>query len=106
VIAAGALAALELTDDAELLGRVRELGHRLAAGLERLPHVCTVRGRGLMLACELDVQAPAVARRALLDRRLVVNATGPDTLRLLPPLTISEAEVDEALARLAGALEG
>ncbi len=106
VIAAGALAALELTDDAALLGRVRELGHRLAAGLERLPHVCAVRGRGLMLACELDVQAPAVVRRALLDRRLLVNATGPDTLRLLPPLTIGEGEVDDALARLAGALEG
>ncbi len=106
VTASAALAALDVTDDPALLGRVHELGQRLAAGLERLPHVCSVRGRGLMLACELDVQAPAVARRALLDRRLVVNATGPDTLRLLPPLTIGEAEVDEALARLARALEG
>ena len=65
------------------------IGGRLAAGLERLPHVLAVRGRGLMLACELDVDAPALARRALLEQRLVVNATGPSTLRLLPPLTIS-----------------
>ncbi len=106
VIAAAALAALELTDDRALLARVRELGHILAAGLERLPHVVSVRGRGLMLACELDVQAPAVVRRALLDQRLVVNATGPTTLRLLPPLTIGEGEVDDALARLTAALEG
>jgi acetylornithine/N-succinyldiaminopimelate aminotransferase len=106
VIAAAALAALELTDDPELLGRVRELGQLLAAGLERLPHVLAVRGRGLMLACELDVSAPAVARRALLDQRLVVNATGPSTLRLLPALTITEDDVEEALTRLTVVLEG
>jgi predicted acetylornithine/succinylornithine family transaminase len=106
VVAAAALAALELTDDPLLLERVRELGQRLAAGLERLPGVSSVRGRGLMLACELDVQAPTVARRALLEQRLVVNATGPATLRLLPPLIVSAADVDEALARLARVLEG
>jgi acetylornithine/N-succinyldiaminopimelate aminotransferase len=106
VVAAAALAALDLTDDEALLARVRELGGVLAAGLERLPHVVSVRGRGLMLACELDVQAPAVARRALLEQRLVINATGPTTLRLLPPLTVGAEEISEALARLAGALEG
>jgi acetylornithine aminotransferase/acetylornithine/N-succinyldiaminopimelate aminotransferase len=68
--------------------------------------VLAVRGRGLMLACELDVSAPEVVRRALLDERLVVNATGPTTLRLLPPLTVSEPEVHDALARLAAALGG
>jgi len=105
VIASAALAALEVTDE-HLLERVRELGRRLLAGLERLPHVLSVRGRGLMLACELDVPAPALVRRALLEQRIVVNATGPTTLRLLPPLTIGEAEVDEALARLSAALDG
>ena len=53
-----------------------------------------------MLACELDVPAPAVVRRALLSERLIVNATGPTTVRLLPPLIVSEAEIDEALAAL------
>jgi acetylornithine/N-succinyldiaminopimelate aminotransferase len=105
-VAAGALAALELTDDEQLLARVRELGAQLAAGLERLPHVVSVRGRGLMLACELDVRAPEVVLRALTEQRMVLNATGPATLRLLPPLTIEAVEVDEALVRLAGALEG
>jgi acetylornithine/N-succinyldiaminopimelate aminotransferase len=105
-VASGALAALELTDDPTLLARVRELGDRLAAGLERLAHVVSVRGRGLMLACELDVRAPDVVSRALIEQRLVINATGPTTLRLLPPLTIGEDDVAEALARLAGALEG
>jgi acetylornithine/N-succinyldiaminopimelate aminotransferase len=104
VVCAAALAALELTDDSALLARVRELGLRLADGLARLPHVRSVRGRGLMLACELDVPAPAAALRALLEQRLVVNATGPATMRLLPPLTVSQAEVDDALGRLRQAL--
>jgi acetylornithine/N-succinyldiaminopimelate aminotransferase len=106
VIARAALAALELTDDPELLARVSELGARLAAGAQELPHVLDVRGRGLMVACEVDVPAPEVVRRALLEQRLVVNATGPTTVRLLPPLILSEAEVDEGLRRLAAALEG
>jgi acetylornithine/N-succinyldiaminopimelate aminotransferase len=105
VVATAALAALELTDDRALLGRVRELGGLLADGLARLPHVRAVRGRGLMLACELDVPAAALASRALLEQRLVVNATGPDTLRLLPPLTIAEDQIAEALRRLRALLE-
>jgi acetylornithine/N-succinyldiaminopimelate aminotransferase len=106
VIASAALAALEVTDDAALLEGVRELGQRLADGLERLPHVRSVRGRGLMLACELDVSAPELARRVLLEQGLVVNATGATTLRLLPPLIVGAGEIDDALARLARALEG
>jgi predicted acetylornithine/succinylornithine family transaminase len=105
VIAAAALTALELTDDESLLARVRELGHRFTAGLERLPHVVRVRGRGLMLACDLDVDAPPLVRRALLEQRLVLNATGPVTLRLLPPLVIEQDEVDEALRRLSVVLK-
>jgi acetylornithine/succinyldiaminopimelate/putrescine aminotransferase len=104
VIAGAALAALEVTDDEQLLAGVREVGHLLAAALEALPHVTAVRGRGLMLACELDVPAPALARRALLEQRLIVNATGPTTLRLLPPLTIGSEHVEDAARRLAAAL--
>jgi acetylornithine/N-succinyldiaminopimelate aminotransferase len=106
VVAAAALASLDLIDDPQLLRAVREHGLTLAAGLEHLPHVLAVRGRGLMLTCEIDIPAPEVVRRALLEQQLVVNATGPSTVRLLPPLTVSAGEIEEALARLARALEG
>ena len=106
VIAAAALAALELTDDEVLLAAVRERGLQLVAALERLPHVRAVRGRGLMLACELDVGAPEVVRTALVRERLVVNATGPTTVRLLPPLTVTGDDVEEGARRLGVALEG
>jgi predicted acetylornithine/succinylornithine family transaminase len=101
VIAQAAHAALDVLDDATLLERVRELGTRLQEALRELPGVLTVRGRGLMVAADIDRSAPDVVRRALLEQRLVVNATGPQTLRFLPPLVIGEREVDDAVERLA-----
>src|SRR3954468_8544656 len=100
VVCAAGNAVLDILDEA-LLSRVRDLGERLRAGLAELPGVATVRGRGLMNAFDLaEGGAPELVRRALLEERLVLNATGPATVRLLPPLVIGEAEVDDALARL------
>jgi acetylornithine/N-succinyldiaminopimelate aminotransferase len=91
-------------DDDALLASVRSLGARLTDGLLRLPGVESVRGRGLMIAAELSRDdAPDLARRALLEQRLILNATGPSTLRFLPPLIVSPPEIDDALGRL-GAL--
>jgi acetylornithine/N-succinyldiaminopimelate aminotransferase len=104
VACSAALAAFDVTDDPALLAGVRELGAALAEGLRELPHVIDVRGRGLMLAARLDLDAPAVVRRALLEQRLVLNATGADTVRMLPPLTITAAHVEDALGRLGAAL--
>jgi predicted acetylornithine/succinylornithine family transaminase len=103
VVASAALVALEICSDPDLLVRVGTLGARFATGLASLPYAASVRGRGLMLAIDLapDVSAPELARRALLEQRLVVNATGPGTIRFLPPLVAQEGDVDEALARLA-----
>jgi acetylornithine/N-succinyldiaminopimelate aminotransferase len=98
VAVAGANAVLEVVDDDGFLDSVIAKGKRLWGGLEALG-VAGLRGRGLMLGFDVP-DAPSVARRALLDQRLVVNATGPGTIRLLPPLTVAEAEIDEALERL------
>jgi acetylornithine/succinyldiaminopimelate/putrescine aminotransferase len=98
VVAAAANAVLDVVDDAAFLVSVADRGEQLARGLTALG-LEDVRGQGLMLAFELP-EATEVARRLLYEQRLVVNATGPTTIRLLPPLTITEAEVDEALRRI------
>ncbi len=105
VVASAALVALEICSDPALLASVRELGERLGEGLGELPGVTAVRGRGLMVGVDVreGISAPELARRALLEQHLVINATGPHTIRLEPPLIVSEAEIDSALARL-GAL--
>jgi predicted acetylornithine/succinylornithine family transaminase len=101
---AAGLAVLDVIDDEDLLASVRELGERLRHALAELPGVVEVRGRGLMLAFELDPDyrpgAADIVVRALREQRLVLNATGPTTVRLLPPLVIDQAQADDAIGRL------
>ena len=98
VASAAACAVVEAIDD-ELLENVAARGKQLAAGLSELGAVREVRGRGLLLAGVLDGDAGAVVE-ACRERGLLVVTAGPDVLRLLPPLVVSEAEVEEALAVL------
>jgi len=102
VICAAALVALEICSDPALLESVVALGERFAAALEELPFVTSVRGRGLLVGAELvpEVSAVELARRALSEERLVINATGPSSLRMEPPLIVTEAEIDDAVARI------
>ena len=101
VVAAAANAVLDVVTEDGFLDRVRERGDRLAAGLRGLG--LERRGLGLMVGFDLP-DAPEVARRLLLEQRLVVHATGPETIRMLPPLTVSEAEIDDAVSRLGAGL--
>jgi acetylornithine/N-succinyldiaminopimelate aminotransferase len=98
---AAGLAVLDVIDDEALLASVRELGEHLRHAVGELPGVGEVRGRGLMIAFELiEGGAPELVARALTEERLVLNATGPTTVRLLPPLIIDRAQADEAVRRL------
>jgi acetylornithine/N-succinyldiaminopimelate aminotransferase len=101
VIAAAANAVLDVVTGDGFLDAVRERGDQLAGGLRDLG--LKPRGLGLMVGFDLP-DAQDVARRALLEQRLVVHATGPETIRMLPPLTIAADEVDEAVRRLGAAL--
>jgi 4-aminobutyrate aminotransferase-like enzyme len=101
VIAAAANAVLDVVTGDGFLDTVRERSRQLAAGLHDLG--LEPRGAGLMVGFDLP-DAPGLARRLLLEQRLVVHATGPETIRMLPPLTVSAAEVDDALSRLGAGL--
>ncbi len=105
VAAAAALAVLDIVDDPALLRAVRERGGRLREELEALEGVREVRGRGLMLGVGLEEGLDSTAITAdLLERGAIVNAPEPRTLRLLPPLTIEDAQVDLAVALIGESL--
>ncbi len=106
LVTAAGNAALDVIDDPAFLEAVRERGTMLMEGVRELPGVSDVRGAGLMVAAELSTDAPALVKRALLEQHLVLNATGPRTLRFLPPLVVTEAEIAEALGALRVLLSG
>jgi acetylornithine/succinyldiaminopimelate/putrescine aminotransferase len=97
---------LEVMEEIDAPALAEKAGARLASGLALLPGVTSVRGLGLLLGAELaeGVAAPDVVA-ACLEQGLVVNAVTPSTVRLAPPLTVSDAEIDEALAILGRVLE-
>jgi predicted acetylornithine/succinylornithine family transaminase len=86
-----------------LIGQVGRVGRhfekRLRAIAAKYPMIKEVRGAGLMWGLDLTIEgAPIVA--AALKRGVIVNRTAETVIRLLPPLVITEADVDEALSRL------
>jgi predicted acetylornithine/succinylornithine family transaminase len=105
---AAALATLRVIDDEQLMENARVIGERFRTGLRELQAhglVADVRGRGLMIGLDtVGTVARRVVAVARQQQRLLVNATGDSTLRLVPPLSISADEADEAMARLRAAL--
>ena len=87
-----------------LVERVATAGERLRRGLgaiaEANPAVGEVRGAGLMWGMDVTPKVADGMVAAALERGLLVNRTAGTVIRLLPPLTISDADIDEALERL------
>jgi acetylornithine aminotransferase/acetylornithine/N-succinyldiaminopimelate aminotransferase len=93
--------------DSGLLGRIFRVGEHLERALRALAakhaFVKDVRGSGLIWGLELTRDATAVVEEGL-ARGVIVNRTAETVVRLLPPLVVSETEIDDALARLDEAL--
>lgn len=109
-----ALAVLDVMENEQLPNVAEARGQRLRQGLEQIDGVAEVRGMGLMLGVELAAPdttgsgasvglAPLVMQHCL-ERGLLVNAVGDSVLRLLPPLNITEKEIDQALEIIEAAL--
>ena len=107
--AAAACAVLRTIEDDNLVDRAARVGEYLRESLLSLRSdgvpVATVRGRGLMLGLVLDEPIASRAGRAALDSGVIVNPIGDRVLRMLPALTITEEEIDEALRRLRQAFD-
>jgi acetylornithine/N-succinyldiaminopimelate aminotransferase len=85
---------------------VQEVGEYLLEHLEEInsPHIVDVRGRGLMAAIELDIEAAPVIKAGYEHGLLLVNA-GPNTVRFVPPLIVQKSDVDHLIAKLTTILE-
>lgn len=99
VACAAANAAFDLLADTTLHANVKDLGTYISARLARYGDVA---GRGLMIGVELadDIDAKQIVADMLYDQRVIANATGPSTLRFLPPLIATTDDADRALDAL------
>jgi predicted acetylornithine/succinylornithine family transaminase len=103
-----ALTVLAVIESENMLANVQARSAQLSQGLmelkARFPFIQDVRGQGLLLGAELSVEAGAIVTAAR-EQGLMILLAGPRVLRFLPPLNVSESEVNEALALLATVLE-
>lgn len=100
-----ARASLAVLRDEQMIGRADAQGRRVMAALEAaaLPGVVAIRGRGLMIALDLDARAGGARRycEALAAAGLLCKETHDHTIRLAPPLVLSDEEADAMVATLA-----
>ena len=101
VCCAGAISVVERLDDA-LMAQVREKGDYIRAALAGAPGVKGLSGLGLMIGIETEKDAGEILAACLEQGVIVLKAH--EKVRLLPPLNIGMAEIDEALAILKGVL--
>jgi len=103
-----AIATLETIEQDHLLEQTRRISAYIMEKADRLKErfgfIEEVRGRGLMIAIELSLPGKAIVSAAL-EKGLRINCTQETVLRLLPAMTITEAEVDEGFDLLAAAIE-
>ena len=105
VCCAGALSVLEQLDD-DMLSEVKEKGEYLRSLLLELPGVVEVRGMGLMLGAGLREGCNAGALvKAMVESGVLCLTAGHNTIRLLPPLTISREEIDQGVAVMRQVME-
>ncbi|MBI1986832.1 MAG: aspartate aminotransferase family protein [Nitrospinae bacterium] len=100
---AAAVAAVQVLLRGELLENCRKVGSYFLAQLEELkgqyPFVKEVRGKGLMIGMELEVPGGPMVD-ACRERGFLINCTADRVLRFVPPLVITEREVDRLVAAL------
>ena len=110
LMTAAAYAVCKYIIDNDLSAQAAERGRYLEQklrGLEdRYPFIAEVRGKGLIWAIEFDREIAEQVNLACLAEGLLANNVRPNALRLCPPLTVSEEEIDQALAIVERVLAG
>lgn len=99
-----ALAVLDVFEQEHLVENAHKVGEYLAQKLRqmqlRTDHILEVRGRGLMIGVVLDIPHKEVRSRLIHEQHCFTGCAGTNILRILPPLCLTEAQVDDFITRL------
>ena len=105
---AAALAVVRTVLDEDIPGRVRTSGERLISALkaiaDRQSSITEVRGMGMLVAVEFKDEIAGDVLEACVERGLLVNRVRPNALRLMPPLTLTDDDMDKGIAILEEAI--
>ena len=102
---AATLAVLEVLESEQLIPKVGEMEAYLKGSLSIIPGVKEIRGKGLMIGLEMEYPIGSLRRHLLFNEHVFTgNASNPNTLRLLPPLTINPDVIDNFIQRLKSAI--
>lgn len=103
---AAALSVLETIEKEDLIGNVTEVSAYFRELAETLPQVKNIKGRGLMLGLEFDFEVGDLRKKLIYNEHIFTgNASQKNLLRILPPLSVTKADVDVFFAGLKRALE-
>ncbi|MDE5966333.1 MAG: acetylornithine/succinylornithine family transaminase [Lachnospiraceae bacterium] len=105
VCCAAAYAQISEILEKKLAENARETGAYFMQKLAELPHVKEVRGKGLMIGVEFEPEVKCGdVKHACFAHRFLVTATGHNTIRIVPPLTVTKELCDEAIARFSASI--
>ena len=101
---AAALAVIDIFESENLVENAACVGARLIDALRKIDGIKEVRGRGLMIGIDLGRPAKDLRRHLIAVEHVFTGASGTDVIRLLPPLTLTEAQADDFIVRFNRAL--
>ena len=103
---AAGLAVLEAIEKEHLIQNAESMGVYLMDQLKNIPAIVEVRGRGLMVGIDLEEDIKPIRSSLLFDHCIFTgSSSNPKTLRILPPLSISESELDQFVVALKSVLK-
>ena len=96
-----AISVLDIIKDEKLLDNVNQVSNYFMEVIKQIPEVKKVKGRGLMLGVEFDFEVGELRKKLIFDRHIFTGGSNnKNLLRILPPLTISKAQIDEFIKAL------
>jgi acetylornithine aminotransferase len=96
-----AISVLDIIEEEKLIANVNEVSNYFMEEIKQIPEIKKVKGRGLMLGVEFDFEVGELRKKLIFDKHIFTGGSNnKNLLRILPPLTITKAQIDEFIKAL------
>ena len=91
---AAGIAVLDIMKKEKLVENAAEVGAYLFSKLAQIPQIKELRGKGLMVGIEFDFPVASIRKQLLFEQKIFTGVSGTNTIRILPPLTLTKSQVE------------